>query len=155
MDKDQIELLQELGRCKADYLLVGGQAVNAYGIPRYTKDVDVFIRSTPENALRVYEALARFGAPLEETTFEDFADGKTVVQIGVEPGRIDILQRIAGVEFDSAWTNRVQIILDGVELAVMSMADLIRNKVSSGRPQDLADVALLQKVLTDVLPEKP
>ena len=153
MEKDQIKLLEELARFEAEYLLIGGQAVNAYGIPRYTKDMDVFIRSTPENAAAVHQALARFGAPLEEIAPEDFADGNTVLQIGVEPGRIDILQRISGVEFDAAWKNRVQATFEGVELMLMSIPDLIRNKQESGRPQDLADVALLKKVLADLQSE--
>jgi hypothetical protein len=117
-----------------------------------TKDLDLFIRSNPDNAKAVYRALAQFGAPLKGITEADFVDG-TVFQIGQEPDRIDILQRIDGVTFDEAWANRIEGKIDGeVPASVISRDDLIRNKLASGREQDLLDAKKL-KALSGAKPK--
>jgi hypothetical protein len=109
-----------------------------------TKDLDLFIRSDPENAAAAFRALAQFGAPLEGMSPTDFADG-TTFQIGQEPDRIDILQRIDGITFEEAWANRIEGTVDGdVPASVISRDDLIRNKLASGREQDLLDVKKLR-----------
>ena len=113
--------------------------------PRYTKDLDVWIRPHPRNALRVYKALAEFGAPLSGITAKDFATEGMVFQIGLEPVRIDVLMSIDGVEFEAAWHNRLRMPLGGVECWVIGRADLIRNKRASGRPQDLIDAKALEQ----------
>ncbi len=91
---------------KVDYLVVGAYATTFYTEPRYTKDIDLLIRPSPENAERVWKALERFDAPLENVTRDDFTNPDLVYQIGVEPNRIDILMEISGVDFESAWENR-------------------------------------------------
>jgi hypothetical protein len=144
MPKDFKDLLRALNANAAEYLIVGGYALAVHLIPRMTKDLDLFIRSDPENAKAVFRALAQFGAPLEGMTEADFVDG-TIFQIGQEPDRIDILQRIDGVSFDEAWANRIEGAVDGeVPASVISRDDLIRNKLASGREQDLLDVKKLR-----------
>ena len=144
MTKDFKDLLRALNAHGAKYLIVGGHALAVHHIPRMTKDLDLFIRSDAENAKAVFRALAQFGAPLQGMTEADFVDG-TIFQIGQEPDRIDVLQRIDGVSFDEAWANRIEGKIDGeVPASVISRDDLIRNKLASGRDQDLLDVKKLR-----------
>ena len=145
MTKDLKDILRALNSNRAEYLIIGGHAFSVYAEPRTTKDLDLFIRSTPENAKAVFKALAQFGAPLENMSPADFAGG-TILQIGQPPDRIDILQRIDGITFDEAWPNRIQGVIDNeVPAPVISRDDLIRNKLASGREQDLLDVKLLER----------
>lgn len=149
MLKDQKELLSAFNEHGVEYLVVGGQAVNAYGIPRATKDVDILIRSSVENSRAVYRALASFGAPVRDFSPEDFRDRPdTVIQFGVEPNRIDILQSIGSLEFEPAWQRRVMKQIDEtLTVPFLSVEDLIENKLQTGRLQDLADADGLQKIL--------
>lgn len=145
LTKDFKDLLRLLNENAVDYLLIGGHAFAVHAEPRTTKDLDIFIRSSPENARAAFRALAQFGAPLAGLSEADFADG-TTFQLGVPPDRIDILQKIDGVTFDEAWKNRIEGTLDGeVPAYVISREDLIRNKLASGREQDLLDVKALRK----------
>ena len=144
LTKDFKDLLRLLNANGVDYLLIGGHAFAVHAEPRTTKDLDIFIRSNPENARAVFRALAQFGAPLAGMSEADFVDG-TTFQLGVPPDRIDILQRIDGVTFDEAWKNRIEGNLDGeVPASVISRDDLIRNKLAAGREQDLLDVKTLR-----------
>lgn len=146
MLKDQIDLLSAFNEAGVEYVVIGGHAVNAFGVPRMTKDLDVLIGPGQQNSERVYRALAAFGALLEGTNPEDFQDGETIFQIGVEPSRVDIIQSIPAVTFEQAWAHRVQGLIDGeVSAAFISRDDLIANKLESGRPQDLADVDHLRR----------
>jgi predicted nucleotidyltransferase len=150
MLKDQKDLLSELNAAGVEFVVIGGHAVNAYGVPRMTKDLDVLIRADRKNSEAVYRALASFGAPLAGTSPEDFRDCVSIFQIGVEPSRVDILQTIAGVDFDQVWENRVESSIDdSLPVAFISREDLIRNKLASGRPQDLADVDHLRRAALD------
>jgi hypothetical protein len=147
MTEDFKDLLRALNANAAKYLIVGGHALAVHLVPRMTKDLDIFIGTDKENAKAVFRALAQFGAPLKDMSPADFADG-TTFQIGQEPDRIDILQRIDGISFDEAWANRIEGTVDGeVPAAVISRDDLIRNKLASGRDQDLLDVKKLTAAL--------
>lgn len=141
MDKDLRDILFALNAHDVKYLLVGGYAVGVYTEPRTTKDLDVFIKSDAENSPKVFRALAEYGAPLDGLTSDDFNNRPgTVFQIGTPPLRIDILQRISGVNFDEAWEDRVEGTLDGIPTHVISKEHLIRNKLAVGRKQDILDV---------------
>lgn len=96
------DLLLELADARAEFVVVGGHAVAFHGHVRTTKDLDVLVRPSLDNARRVYTAIARFGAPLAmfEVAVDDFATYDGVLQIGVAPRRIEVLNRIAGVDFD-------------------------------------------------------
>lgn len=142
--KDLKDLLRAFNDHEVKYLVVGGYAYGVYAEPRATKDLDIFIRSDEENSRAVFQALAQFGAPLDGLSAADFMDGSTF-QIGQPPARIDLLQRIDGVSFDEAWPSRVQGLIDEeIPVMVISRNDLIRNKLASGREQDILDVKKLQ-----------
>jgi hypothetical protein len=147
MLKDQIELLEEFNAKGVEYLVIGGHAVSAHGVPRMTKDLDVWVRNTPENGRAVFRALKSFGAPLRGVEEADFiAHPEMVFQVGVAPHRIDLLQSISGVEFGQAWERRVESSVDdNVRVSFISLDDLIRNKLESGRPRDLGDADELRK----------
>ena len=136
------DLLLELADAGVQFVLVGGHAVAFHGHPRATKDMDILIRADNSNAERVYRALAAFGAPLE--TFEvqaaDFAAYDGVLQIGLPPRRIDILNRADGITFEEAVAERACFTLDGRTIPVIGRAALLKNKRAAGRPQDIADV---------------
>ena len=144
MPKDLKELLRAFNDHGVKYLIVGGYAFGAYAEPRATKDLDVFIATELANSDAVYRALAAYGAPLEGLTPADFRD-LSGFQIGQPPARIDILQSISGVQFEQAWENRIEGLIDGEIIApVISKDDLIRNKLAAGRRQDILDVESLR-----------
>ena len=144
LTKDLKDLLRAFNANAVKYLIIGGHAFGVHAQPRATKDLDLFIRSDDENAIAVFRALAQFGAPLEGMSPKDFTDG-TTFQLGQPPDRIDILQQIDGISFDQAWENRIEGSIDGdTPTSVISKEDLIRNKLASGREQDLLDVKVLR-----------
>ncbi len=136
------ELLQLLNEFAVEYLVVGGFAVMKYAEPRYTKDLDVWVRNSPVNSERVVDALQKFGAPLtnDGITAATFSGQQVVYQIGVAPVRIDILTEVTGVEFDRAWPRRVTSTLFGVPVNFISFDDLMTNKRALGRSSDLEDI---------------
>ena len=144
-NSDYRDLFRVFSEENVDYLVVGAHAVAFYAEPRYTKDLDILVRPTPNNASRVWKALADFGAPLLDITPEQFTDPEMVYQIGVAPNRIDVMMSIAGVDFDEAWANRAESTYDGVPIHVIGKADLIRSKQAAARPQDLLDAARLTR----------
>ena len=137
-------MLAALSAAGADFLVVGAHALAAHGVPRATGDLDLWVRPTPENAEKVWEALEEFGAPLHDLSLEDLSRPDVVFQIGVVPRRIDLLTSITAVSFDEAWTNRVQVEIEGVDVPVLGRAELLRNKRAVGRTRDLADIEELQ-----------
>jgi predicted nucleotidyltransferase len=144
MTKDMKDLLRVLNAHAVKYLVIGGYAYGVHLEPRATKDLDLFIRSDQENSKAIYQALAAFGAPLGGLTPADFRDG-TCFQMGQPPERVDILQQIDGITFDEAWEHRIEGRIDGeIPTCVISKDDLIRNKLASGREQDLLDVKKLK-----------
>ena len=140
------DLLIELHRARAAFVVIGGHAVAYHGHPRATKDLDVLVRPDRENASRVYGALAAFGAPLSsfEVTEADFASYDGVLQIGLPPRRIDILNRADGITFDEAVADGEAFELEGCAIPVIGRAALIKNKLAAGREQDRADVKALE-----------
>ncbi|MEN8246066.1 MAG: DUF6036 family nucleotidyltransferase, partial [Thermodesulfobacteriota bacterium] len=128
-----------------EYLVIGGYALIQYAEPRYTKDLDLWISTDPENASAVYHALQQFGAPLNGLTQSDFSENGFFYQMGVPPVRVDILMGIPGVQFREAWERRETILFDDLPVFFISRQDLITVKRSSGRPQDLIDADLLSQ----------
>jgi hypothetical protein len=145
VNRDFRDLFAALNDAGADYIVVGAHALAAHGHVRATKDIDVWIRCDPISAARVYHALRVFGAPLADLSPSDLATPGIVFQIGVAPIRIDILTAISGVTFDEAWPARVSSRYADQPIAVLSKEHLIRNKLASGRLQDLADVETLRQ----------
>jgi len=142
--KDMIKILLEEN---VKFILVGGIAVILYGHVRGTKDLDLWVYANSQNAPLLIKALAKFGAPMQDISASDFELEGTVFQIGTEPIRIDIITRIAGLNFEEAINNVKIMEIDGLQVPVISIEDLIKNKKASGRFQDLADARVLEKIL--------
>ncbi len=149
MSRDFVEMLHALCDAEVEYLVVGAYALAVHGKPRATGDLDLWLRPTEENAARAFRALARFGAPLHELTERDLATPDQVFQIGIVPNRIDLMTSISGVRFEDAWPRRVTVQLEGRPVSVLGREDLILNKLTAGRPRDLADLALLREGESD------
>jgi hypothetical protein len=145
LSPDFKEMLSCLQGEKVEFIIVGAYALAAHGLPRATGDIDILIRNTLDNAQKVFSALLKFGAPTSNLTAEDFTASGMVLQIGVEPCRIDLLTEISGVGFDRAWENRVCVALDDLKIFVLSRADLLTNKLAAGRDKDQSDIAWLKK----------
>ena len=144
MSKDLQTILRAFDAYKVKYLVIGGYAFGVHLEPRTTKDIDLWIRTDKENAKTVFQARAEFGAPIAGMTPDDFMDG-TIFQMGQPPECIDILQQVSGLDFDSAWEHRIEGFIEGETPAlVISKEDLIRNRLASGREQDLLDVKRLR-----------
>ena len=110
MNQDFIDLLRAFADADVRFLVVDAYALALHGRPRATGDLDVWVETTPENAARVMRALAAFGAPLTDIAEADFAREGVTVQIGVPPGRIDILTDLTGITFGEAWADRLRTI---------------------------------------------
>lgn len=145
VNSDFSDLFCALNAAKARYLIVGGYAFSYHAEPRYTKDLDVWVEPTPANAEAVWRALASFGSPMAELTVDDLSRPGIVIQLGVEPNRIDIVTAVDGVSFEDGWQGRVESTYGEAAIQVIGRSELIRNKVACGRPQDIADVARLNR----------
>jgi len=130
-------------------MIVGAYALAAHGFPRATGDIDIWVRNSSDNANRFMTAFAKFGAPLSGLSEHHFMSTDMVVQVGVRPCRIDITTGIDGIGFNEAWENKMAITVDGIDLFVPSKADLLKNKIASGRDKDQGDVAWLKRNLDD------
>ena len=148
MFDDFKELLSIFNARKVRYLVVGGYAVSLHAQPRSTQDIDIVIATDADNARAVYEALQEFGAPLQGLAPADFAEPKKFFRMGRAPLAVDLLPEIDGIDFERAWPNRIEIVIDahtGLTAFFISSNDLIANKLAAGRPQDIADVAALRR----------
>ena len=145
-NSDFRDLLAALNAAGAEYLVVGAHALAAHGHPRASKDLDVWVHATADNAERTYRALASFGAPLDDLSVDDLATAGTIFQIGIEPVRVDIITSIDGVDFGEAWPDRISADYGDQSVSVISRKHLIQNKKAVGRPQDVADVDALEKL---------
>ncbi|MGE0487665.1 MAG: hypothetical protein AB7S38_00470 [Vulcanimicrobiota bacterium] len=142
--RDLLELLNNHG---VRYLVAGGYATSVHSVPRYTKDLDIWLEATPENAHRTLAALTDFGfggLGLEEP---DFTAEDRIIQLGYEPNRVGLLTSLKGLDFTSCYPRRLVVELDGLEVGFLSARDLITNKEAVGRLQDLADVEQLRRFL--------
>lgn len=144
-DLDFREFLACLAARDVRFLVVGGYAVAAHGHPRYTGDLDLWIWTGVENAKSLLTALDDFGFGSVGLVAADFTEPGRVVQLGYPPVRIDLLTSIDGVEFEGCFARRVEIIVEGLPVPFIALDDLRRNKASSGRPQDIADLAALDE----------
>jgi predicted nucleotidyltransferase len=147
LEKDYKDLISIFIEEKVKFLLVGGYAVGLYGHPRPTKDLDLWVYANSENAPLVIKALAKFGDPMQDISVQDFETEGTIFQIGVEPVRIDVITRIAGIKFEEAIINAKIIKIEELNIPIISLPDLIINKKASGRHRDLDDVESLEKIL--------
>ena len=140
--KDMLSCLKDE---EVDFIIVGAYALAAHGFPRATGDIDIWVRNNFENAQKIMRALINFGAQASHLSEEDFTAPDVIVQLGVEPCRIDLLTGIDGVGFDEAWENKVSITVDNLEIDVLSKEDLLKNKLATGRDKDRGDIVWLEK----------
>jgi hypothetical protein len=143
LPKDLREFVASLNSNEVEYVIVGAFALAFHGFPRYTGDLDILIRRSPENAERLIKALAAFGFGSAGLAAADFLERDRVIQLGVVPNRIDLLTTITGVEFEQVWGDRVPSELDGLPVSFIDKASLIQNKKATGRTQDKADLEAL------------
>jgi len=137
LQADLKEFLSLLASNRVEYLLIGGYAVGYYGYPRPTGDMDVWIAISPQNARRIVSALSEFGFT---ASTERFLEENSVVRMGVPPFRLEILTTIDGVDFSECYEARNTVVIDGVEVNLINLHDLRRNKKASGRLKDLSDL---------------
>lgn len=149
LPNDFREFLSLLIDERVRFLLVGGYAVCYHAEPRVTGDIDFWIEKTPENIDKTVKALHRFGFVHGEVSPEMFDADGTIVRMGFPPMRIELMNRIDGVEFADCYDRRVTADVDGLPTPVISLADLKINKRAAGRPKDLADLATLELTATD------
>ncbi len=142
LNQDYKEILSLFIKNDVEFMIIGAYALAYYGFPRSTGDIDLFVRPTIDNSMKIHASLAEFGAPIVDLPTDYFSIPGHYFQIGVAPCRIDILNDIDGISYGAArfeWAS-----VDGLSFKVISKVDFITNKKASGRPKDLADVAYLQ-----------
>jgi len=144
-NRDYSDLFKALNAHKVKYLVVGAHAYSFYAVPRYTKDIDIWIPTELNKPESAYKALIEFGAPLRGISPADFADKEFMLQIGVEPIRIDIMTCLSGINPQKAWTNRSRTTYDKVPVNIIGKQELLTAKRAAGRPQDRLDIAMLTK----------
>ena len=144
LNEDYRDMLRALSEEKVKFILIGAYALAVHGYPRATMDIDIWVMPSPQNADAVLRALDRFGAPLHNLTKQDLLQDGTVFQIGVPPRRIDILTAASGLHFDETYQRSLSLDIDGIQVHVPSIKDLICNKRASGRTMDLADAEALE-----------
>jgi hypothetical protein len=146
LNEDYKDMLRSLAAENVRFILVGAYALAAHGYPRATMDIDIWVMSSPENADAVIRALSRFGAPLQNLTKEDLLTAGTIFQIGVAPRRIDIITAASGLQFEPTYRNSIPLNIEGIEVRIPSIDDLILNKKATGRTRDLADAEALESL---------
>ncbi|MBL8810769.1 MAG: hypothetical protein JNM43_11375 [Planctomycetaceae bacterium] len=126
-----------------DYLVIGGFAVGFHGYPRSTSDIDIWVSKSPENAIRVVDAIREFGFDTPNLTPELFLQQRKIVRMGHPPVRIEVMNEIDGVTFENCRAGRVMTEFDDIPVPVIGLADLRQNKTASARPKDLDDLQQL------------
>lgn len=143
VQKDFRELLELFNEHKVEYLIVGGYALAFHGVPRYTGDIDIFVKPDTENAIRILKALDEFGFGSLDLKEEDFRSPNKVVQLGYPPVRIDIITSISGISWDEAYEERDKGRYGDVPVYYIGLNHYILNKRASGRKKDIADLETL------------
>ena len=141
--RDLLGLFNEHG---VEYLIVGAYALAFHGAPRFTGDIDLLVRPTPENGERILKALASFGFQFPNLTVADFETPANVVQLGVPPVRIDLITSLTGITWEQAAAGKVQGTFGDLDVHYIGRTEYIANKRATGRKKDLADIEALGDV---------
>ena len=144
-EKDFEDLLKSFNKHKVKYCIVGAYAVAFHAVPRFTKDMDLFVEASPTNAKKIITALKEFGFLISSLTEKDFSNPGKTVQLGYEPVRVDLLTAIDGCKFETVWKNRKKGNYGKQAAFFINANDLIKNKKASNRKQDQADLEILRK----------
>lgn len=145
LDKDFKEFIKLLNENDVKYLVIGGYAVAYHGYPRYTKDLDFWIWSDPDNADRLLKTIEDFGLGILSLQKEDLINPDNVIQLGYEPNRIGLIVHLEGLDFDSCYSRREEVVFNELNVHFIGYADLIQNKLSTGRMKDKVDARTLEK----------
>ena len=144
LSKDFKEFVELLNENNVKYLVVGGYAVALHGNPRYTKDLDIWIEPSPDNAKKILNALGKFGFSSLELEVKDFLEKDQIIQLGYPPNRIDLLTTLTGLNFEKCYRSRVQVKIQDIFINFIDIENLKKNKRATGRTQDLADIENLE-----------
>ena len=144
MNPDFVDLLRAFAEAEVRFLVVGAYALAHHGRPRATGDLDVWVDPTPLNAERVLAGLRAFGAPVSGVSASDFSSPGLVLQIGVPPGRVDVLTALSGLAFDDAWPGRARGAFGPIEVDYIGRAAFVANTRATGRARDLGDIEALE-----------
>ena len=145
IQRDFKELLELFNAHSVEYLIVGGYALAFHGAPRFTGDIDLFVKADAENAKRILSALAEFGFGSLELSETDFTSGENVIQLGVPPVRVDIMTSLTGVGWQKAEAGKVSGNYGDTRVYFIGKNDFISNKRALGRRRDLADLEALEE----------
>ncbi len=145
LTQDYQDIIELFNKHNVRFLIAGAYAMSKVGYSRSTYDIDLWVDKTKENAINIYNALAEFGVPFEIEP-DNFLEPNSVLQIGIEPNRIDILTDIDGLTFDDAWSNKQIASFDTLEAYTLEIHDLIKNKKASNRPKDKLDLVQLEEL---------
>lgn len=144
LETDFIDFIKLCNKYEVEYLVIGGYAVSIHGYPRSTKDLDICIKISEENATKMVRVIKDFGFASLKLTKEDFLKRDFITQLGHEPVRIDILNDLDGVPFEEAWKNKRVMEFEGSEINFIGYAELLKVKEKAGRLQDIADINKLK-----------
>jgi len=144
MNQDFLDLLRAFVDRDVRFLIVGAYALAVHGRPRATGDLDVWVDPTPDNASKIVQALAEFGAPAGQVSADDFSRPGIVFQMGLPPCRIDVLTELSGLTFTQAWPGRIQAAFGPITVNVIGRDAFIANKRATGRARDLGDIESLE-----------
>lgn len=145
LETDFLDFIKLCNKHSVRYLIIGGYAVSIHGYPRSTKDLDVCIELSDENAKKMVNVISDFGFASLKLTKDDFLKKDFITQLGYDPVRIDILNDLDGVNFKEAWDNKKEAIYEGEPIFFIGYNDLLKVKAKAGRPQDIADISKLEK----------
>jgi predicted nucleotidyltransferase len=144
--KDLREFVGLMNSHGVDYVLVGGHAVAYHGYPRFTGDIDLFVRVSERNIDKIAEVLDEFGFPVPAPMRSRLLEPGKVLQLGRPPNRIDLLTSIEAVGFEEAWKDSEVVDVDGLRIRVLGLDSLLKNKQAVARPKDLVDVDELRRL---------
>ena len=145
LTQDYKDIITLFNKHNVKFLIAGAYAMSKVGYSRSTYDIDLWIEKTQENAISIFHALDEFGVPFEINP-DDFLEPNSVLQIGIEPNRIDILTDIDGLTFEEAWQNKALVAFDEIEVYSLEINDIIKNKTASNRPKDKLDLIQLKEL---------
>ena len=144
LETDFIDFVKLCNKYEVEYLVIGGYAVSIHGYPRSTKDFDICIKVSEENAEKMIDVINDFGFGSLKLTKEDFLKRDFITQLGHEPVRIDILNDLDSVPFEIAWKNKKVMDFEGAKINFIGYNELLKVKEKAGRPQDIADINKLK-----------
>ncbi|MCO5295463.1 MAG: nucleotidyltransferase [Fimbriimonadaceae bacterium] len=147
MSRDFEDLFASLADHNVEFLVVGSTLLAFYGRPRYTEDIDLWVRRSGANLENLADALDAFGLEVDREAIRGLAQpSDQMIVLGAAPQVVDLLNDLEGLDFESAWRSRQSATLFGSNVFVLSRQDFVASKKAAGRPKDLADLALLQEV---------